>query len=196
MLIVGTRGRSLGGVKSLFANRNSFSKWCLQFSPIPVVVVRPPEKREKKRKKREMDPDRQDYAKLLRDSGLENHEIANTAEKDSQQTFEVSNNPEVEAAAVAASMGNPPGLTPAKRAVLSGIGSNEGDATDASVGDLLSPESEVTIPGMAVHRPVGEESSEDDEEEDGAEFDVAVSKLPHTRLSRGEFTLKTLSHVA
>ena len=181
---MGTRGRSLASVVSLFGNRNSFSKWCLQFSPIPVVVVRPPEKREKKRKKREMDPDRQDYAKLLRDSGLENHEIANTAEKDSQQTYEVSNNPEVEAAAVAAALCNPPGLTPPKRAVLAGLVPSESGATDASAGDLRSPESEAGSPGMAADPPAGEESSEEDEEEDGPEFDVVVSKIPYSRLSR------------
>ncbi len=56
MLIVGSRGRSLGGFQGLVSNRNSFSKWCLQYSPIPVVVVRPPEKRMNERAKRDADP--------------------------------------------------------------------------------------------------------------------------------------------
>lgn len=74
MLIVGTRGRSLGGVQGLIGNRNSFSKWCLQYSPIPVVVVRPDDKREKKKSKRLADPSRRGYADMLRDSGVGTHE--------------------------------------------------------------------------------------------------------------------------
>ena len=41
------------------------SKYCLQNSPVPVVVVRPEEKREKKRKKRLADPGRQNYSSIL-----------------------------------------------------------------------------------------------------------------------------------
>ncbi len=74
MLIVGTRGRSLGGVQGLIGNRNSFSKWCLQYSPIPVVVVRPTDKRDKKKHKRFNDPNRHSYAQMLQDSGVSTHE--------------------------------------------------------------------------------------------------------------------------
>jgi len=49
MLIVGTRGRTLGGLQGLVNTRNSFSKYCLQYSPVPVVVVRPTEKPSKRR---------------------------------------------------------------------------------------------------------------------------------------------------
>ncbi len=49
MLIVGTRGRSLGGVQGLLPG--SVSKWCLQSSPIPVIVVRPETKKLKKKRK-------------------------------------------------------------------------------------------------------------------------------------------------
>ncbi|KZF22733.1 adenine nucleotide alpha hydrolases-like protein, partial [Xylona heveae TC161] len=45
MLIVGTRGRSLGGIQGLLPG--SVSKYCLQHSPVPVIVVRPSSKREK-----------------------------------------------------------------------------------------------------------------------------------------------------
>ena len=41
------------------------SKYCLQNSPVPVVVVRPEEKREKKKKKRLADPSRQNYSSIL-----------------------------------------------------------------------------------------------------------------------------------
>lgn len=74
MLIVGSRGRSLGVFQGLVSNRNSFSKWCLQYSPIPVVVVRPPEKRMNERAKRDADPGRQHYAWILMESGIDNHE--------------------------------------------------------------------------------------------------------------------------
>ena len=43
----------------------SVSKYCLQNSPVPVVVVRPEEKRERKRKKRLADPSRQNYSSIL-----------------------------------------------------------------------------------------------------------------------------------
>jgi hypothetical protein len=65
MLIVGTKGKSLGGFQGLVGTRNSFSKYCLQYCPIPVVVVRPNDQREKKKSKRQHDEDRQSYAKML-----------------------------------------------------------------------------------------------------------------------------------
>ncbi|KAJ5907440.1 hypothetical protein N7495_000122 [Penicillium taxi] len=64
MLVVGTRGRNLKGVHSLLPS-GSVSKWCLQQSPIPVIVVRPSPKREKKKKKRRADPARKSYNQLL-----------------------------------------------------------------------------------------------------------------------------------
>lgn len=45
--------------------RNSFSKYCLQYSPVPVVVVRPDDKRLRKKEKRTHDPGRQSYAAML-----------------------------------------------------------------------------------------------------------------------------------
>ncbi|KAI0408609.1 hypothetical protein F4802DRAFT_356375 [Xylaria palmicola] len=65
MLIVGTKGRSMDGVHGFLVNRSSFSKYCLQYSPVPVVVVRPTEKREKKKAKRAGDPSRQSYLQIL-----------------------------------------------------------------------------------------------------------------------------------
>jgi hypothetical protein len=63
VLIVGTRGRNLGGMQSLLPG--SVSKYCLQSSPIPVIVVRPSTKRLKKKKKRMMDPTRKTYNHIL-----------------------------------------------------------------------------------------------------------------------------------
>lgn len=65
-LIVGTKGRSLNGLSGL--KPNSISKWCLQNSPVPVIVVRPDRKRDKAKKKRMQDPSRRSYLELLENS--------------------------------------------------------------------------------------------------------------------------------
>ncbi|KAK2738400.1 hypothetical protein FQN57_007077 [Myotisia sp. PD_48] len=64
VLIVGTRGRSLGGMQGLLPG--SVSKYCLQQSPIPVIVVRSSTKREKKKQKRLADPSRKSYNHILK----------------------------------------------------------------------------------------------------------------------------------
>ncbi|GBF66674.1 universal stress protein A family protein [Trichophyton mentagrophytes] len=65
VLIVGTRGRSLKGMQGLLPG--SVSKYCLQQSPIPVIVVRPSSKREKKKQKRlAADPARKSYSQFLK----------------------------------------------------------------------------------------------------------------------------------
>ncbi|KAF2133169.1 adenine nucleotide alpha hydrolases-like protein [Dothidotthia symphoricarpi CBS 119687] len=63
ILVVGTRGKSLGGFQGLLPG--SVSKYCLQHSPVPVIVVRPSSKRDKARHKRANDPDRQSYSHML-----------------------------------------------------------------------------------------------------------------------------------
>lgn len=61
-LIVGTKGKAIG-LQSLRAG--SISKYCLQHSPVPVVVVRPDRKREKIKNKRMADPSRRSYSNLM-----------------------------------------------------------------------------------------------------------------------------------
>ncbi|KAF2153660.1 hypothetical protein K461DRAFT_253707 [Myriangium duriaei CBS 260.36] len=63
MLVVGTRGRSLSGFQGLMPG--SVSKYCLQHSPVPVIVVRPSSKRDKKKRKRLRDPARRGYRDIL-----------------------------------------------------------------------------------------------------------------------------------
>jgi hypothetical protein len=63
ILIVGTKGRSLGGFQGLLPG--SVSKWVLQHSPVPVIVVRPNSKRAKVKRKRLQDPARTGYRDLL-----------------------------------------------------------------------------------------------------------------------------------
>jgi hypothetical protein len=53
----------LGGFQGLLPG--SVSKYCLQHSPVPVIVVRPTSKRDKARSKRANDPDRQGYRDIL-----------------------------------------------------------------------------------------------------------------------------------
>ncbi|GLI78656.1 hypothetical protein PoHVEF18_006976 [Penicillium ochrochloron] len=102
MLIVGTRGRNLQGVHSLLPG--SVSKYCVQHSPIPVIVVRPSPKREKKKKKRRADPTRRSY----------NH-ILEMSEKRGSRVFDGTSSTEGSAlklpgeeAAVASALGLPP----------------------------------------------------------------------------------------
>lgn len=107
MLIVGTKGRSLDGVQGFIVNRNSFSKYCLQYSPVPVVVVRPTEKREKKKAKRAQDPGRHSYFQML--SG-QKHE----ADSENSSVYELEPNlaPDEEAHRVAVAVGLPAAYDP------------------------------------------------------------------------------------
>ncbi|CAJ2505995.1 Uu.00g001250.m01.CDS01 [Anthostomella pinea] len=107
MLIVGTKGRSLDGVQGFLVNRSSFSKYCLQYSPVPVVVVRPTEKREKKRLKRAGDPSRQSYLQML---GGQPHE----ADSENSSVYELEPNltADEEAHRVAVAVGLPASYDP------------------------------------------------------------------------------------
>lgn len=109
MLVVGTKGRSLGGIQGLMNTRNSFSKYCLQYSPIPVVVVRPDDKRRKKKEKRTHDPSRQSYVAMLAyNSGK--HEA--DSEASSVYEFEKGISADEEAHRVAAAIGLPARFDP------------------------------------------------------------------------------------
>ncbi|KAF3492240.1 universal stress protein family domain-containing protein [Arthroderma uncinatum] len=78
VLIVGTRGRSLKGMQGLLPG--SVSKYCLQQSPIPVIVVRPSNKREKKKQKRlAADPSRKSYNHFLRMSEARGGRLLDTS---------------------------------------------------------------------------------------------------------------------
>jgi hypothetical protein len=201
MLIVGTRGRSLGGFQGLVSNRNSFSKWCLQYSPVPVVVVRPTEKRMKKKNKRNADPTRHDYTRILKESGIEQHE---TEAGTKNSIFEEANDPDVEAYAVAAAVGLQAGFDPALDAfnidhdsTLPNMDWSRIDLAGAAQG-RLSPEYRSSSPRFHLrHRKSsqaesscgsGEESSEryddddEDEEDDEGEFEAVPG---HELLSNG-----------
>ncbi|PHH81158.1 hypothetical protein CDD82_1262 [Ophiocordyceps australis] len=104
MLIVGTRGRSLGGIQGLVNSRNSFSKYCLQYSPVPVVVVRPTAKRIKKKVKRAHDTTRHTYLGML---AATNGRHEADSESSSAYDLEIQGTPDEEAHQVAKVLGLP-----------------------------------------------------------------------------------------
>lgn len=101
MLVVGTRGRNLKGVHSLLPG--SVSKYCLQQSPIPVIVVRPSPKREKKKKKRRADPTRRNYNHILEMSEQRGSQIFGASSSNDSSTSKLPD----EEAAVAEALGLP-----------------------------------------------------------------------------------------
>ncbi|KAL8846293.1 MAG: hypothetical protein Q9221_008609 [Calogaya cf. arnoldii] len=66
-LIVGTKGKSPGGMSSFVTG--SVSRYCLQNSPVPCIVVRPNKKRLAKKAKRLADEKRRNYQSVLNLSG-------------------------------------------------------------------------------------------------------------------------------
>jgi hypothetical protein len=52
-------------MQGMWNTRHSFSKYCLEKSTVPVVVVRPEDVRSKKKDKRARDPSRNSYARML-----------------------------------------------------------------------------------------------------------------------------------
>lgn len=99
---MGTRGRSLSGMQGLLPG--SVSKYCLQQSPIPVVVVRPSTKREKKKKKRLADPTRRSYGNILQ---ISEQQGSGLFDKQVKSDTNVAKLPAEEAAAVAQAVGLP-----------------------------------------------------------------------------------------
>lgn len=102
MLIVGTRGRNLQGVHSLLPG--SVSKYCVQHSPIPVIVVRPSPKREKKKKKRRADPTRRSYNHILEMSEKQGSRVFDGTSATEGSALKLPG----EEAAVASALGLPP----------------------------------------------------------------------------------------
>ncbi|KAJ4349949.1 uncharacterized protein N0V89_008570 [Didymosphaeria variabile] len=158
ILVVGTRGRSLGGFQGLLPG--SVSKYCLQHSPVPVIVVRPSSKRNKARNKRALDPNRHSYKDLLEKSG---HLIDTDARSfnvdDSRQASED------EAAAVAAAIGyRPLGGSPLVQSQTVPVNL---DRTIADQ-DLKSPGVVMKSPELQnLESPEISDSSISDDEDDG-----------------------------
>lgn len=190
MLIVGTKGRSLGGFQGLLTQHNSFSKWCLQYSPIPVVVVRPTEKRERKKAKRTGDPTRQSYKQILHDSGNDIHEANSAARIDNYNVTILPNEgPDAEAHKVAAALGLPAKFDPTLKPYKSDdqllqnapSSSAKSDVTDASRDESGSPESRPSSPSPELKSPIstGLESpyvSEPEDSDEEGEFETVDAR--------------------
>ncbi|GKU00947.1 hypothetical protein FLAG1_03017 [Fusarium langsethiae] len=170
MLIVGTRGRTLGGLQGLVNTRNSFSKYCLQYSPVPVVVVRPTEKRVKKKSKRANDSSRQTYVSMLAATSGK-HEA--DSEASSTYELEIQNSPDEEAHQVARALGLPASFDPTIKPFNHGQTLNvkpQGPATVSSPNEATENRRLVKDDASAA----GESDDDDDDEsdDDSGEFEV------------------------
>ncbi|KAK7530571.1 uncharacterized protein J3D65DRAFT_638789 [Phyllosticta citribraziliensis] len=174
ILIVGTRGRSLGGFQGLLPG--SVSKYCLQHSPVPVIVVRPTSKRAKTKRKRLQDPSRTGYRDLLDKSGAAGGHLLDTDHRHSLMLDEIQQaGNEDEAAAVAKAVGfipppdeDLPPKTP--DSINSGLLSGENSPDDTrDIGPVLkSPEL------RNLDTPVDSEASDDDDDGDDEEGGVRM----------------------
>lgn len=169
MLIVGTKGRSLGGIQAFVNTRSSFSKYCLQYSPVPVVVVRPDEKRLKKKSKRTQDPSRQSYAQMLQHNGGK-HE----ADTRNSGLFELESriSPDEEAHRVAAAIGLPARFDPTIKAfhISNSRRSSPANSRRSSPAPMHSPLARrAASPSV---RSATNDSGDDDSGDDDDEFEA------------------------
>ena len=98
------------------------SKYCLQNSPVPVVVVRPSKKRDKKKKRRLADPSRSGYKDILEKSGM-----LHKSERNKMVEHTGGEASEKEARAVAQAIGLPTAFTGA----FGGLGKKDKSAIEA-----------------------------------------------------------------
>lgn len=153
ILIVGTRGRSLGGFQGLLPG--SISKWCLQCSPVPVIVVRPDTERKRIKNKRLNDPTRHGYRDILDKSGLEGGHVLDPSHRNSMIGDPIGDSQaasDAEAAAVAEAIGYKP--IEYKGSPLTKVDTTRSDVTSASAysGRDTSPE-DVRSPARVMKSP-------------------------------------------
>ncbi|KAL8751029.1 MAG: hypothetical protein Q9184_006206 [Pyrenodesmia sp. 2 TL-2023] len=117
-LIVGTKGKSPVGMNSFITG--SVSRYCLQNSPVPCIVVRPTHKRIAKKRKRLADEKRRNYANVVELSGARGSQmVLNPVEGLAEAVAGGTGAPvmpeasEKEAQAVAAAIGLPRSLSKA-----------------------------------------------------------------------------------
>ena len=116
----------------------SVSKYCLQQSPIPVIVVRPSTKREKKKKKRLADPSRRSYNQILEMSERRGSHIFDPS---SSADSNVARLPDEEAA-VAKVLGLPQSYTNSRSSLSTSERSSMDDLISPNVDGRKSPSGE------------------------------------------------------
>lgn len=148
--------------------RNSFSKYCLQYSPVPVVVVRPDDKRLRKKEKRTHDPGRQSYVAMLA-----HNDGKHEADSEASSVYELERgiSADEEAHRVAAAIGLPAAFDP----TIKPYEGRHSTARRSSPSPLPSPPAATgsTSSGPPTTSP---DSGDDDSGDDDDEFEVeAVS---------------------
>lgn len=99
------------------------SKYCLQNSPVPVIVVRPSKKRDKKKKRRLADPSRSGYKDIL-----EKSKTLRKSERNKMVEHAGGEASEIEARAVAKAIGVPSDFTGA----FGGLGRKESSTAEGN----------------------------------------------------------------
>ncbi|KAH7380790.1 hypothetical protein BKA66DRAFT_465467 [Pyrenochaeta sp. MPI-SDFR-AT-0127] len=182
ILVVGTRGKSLGGFQGLLPG--SVSKYCLQHSPVPVIVVRPTSKRDKARSKRANDPDRQGYRDILAKS-------ESLIDVNSPRNSFFAN--EEEASAVAAAISaHKPSVDSHPLAQVAHAEDSDGDGetgTSTLVDDPRSPALPLMksphLQNLDSPELSSESNSSDDEEQGGVPTDTAASHVDEVTKGTG-----------
>ncbi|KAI9924936.1 hypothetical protein MW887_006343 [Aspergillus wentii] len=178
VLVVGTRGRNLSGMQSLLPG--SVSKYCLQQSPIPVIVVRPSTKREKKKKKRLADPARRSYNHILEMSERRGSRIFDAS---SSTDSGISKLPDEEAA-VAEALGLPQSYANSRSSLSiserSSVSHDEHEPAQSNWGSL-----DAVMKGIPNESPATteNESVSDDEQTDRPEKDSAAVSVDNSNAS-------------
>lgn len=157
--------------------RNSFSKYCLQYSPVPVVVVRPDDKRKKKKEKRSGDPSRNTYSSILAvNQGVHEADIRNEQNWDEETKL----SPDEEAHRVAAAIGLPaafdptikPYSGPASDSQKGAVPSVSTPALNSTLRPTTSQRRGSTPPPLLSNNESGDDDSGPDDDDDDNEFDV------------------------
>ncbi|KAL5615073.1 hypothetical protein BROUX41_005133 [Berkeleyomyces rouxiae] len=200
MLVVGTKGKAAQGIQGVWNSRNSFSKYCLQYSPVPVVVVRPKDKRIKKKVKRNNDVTRRSYRGMLESMGGV-HEIDMDL-NEMEKLMETSNTADEEAHHVARALGLPASFDPLIKGIdpnvvlhgrASAANSRPGSASGTSLPSSLSngsfktsqastPES---APAQSRLNPISVQTSEEDDSE-GADSEMDTSRPAPAQIQNRE----------
>jgi hypothetical protein len=140
----------------------------LQYSPIPVVVVRPTEKRNKKKAKRTNDNSRQTYVSMLA-ATQGKHEA--DSEASSTYELEVQISPAEEAHQVAKVLGLPAKFDPTIKPLHESMPMRS-KSPDAAPGPRTSIARRVVSDPSPPSAPPSAPNSEDEEDDEEGEFEV------------------------